>query len=346
MKPWRSVGAVLLVMFLLLQPATADTSPPYNVVSTVVPYLPTEPFHVTDMRYPDKSNFETRTVIVHQPYQNGVPLQQRPVVFFVHGGGWTDGYADWYSDIVTPVLAAQQGWVVVNVDYRLTSEQVFLADEQCRTYETCDPSHATKAAWYDDNIEDVAAAFRWTVEHISDYGGDPHNIFLFGHSAGGHLVSLLATRDEYRALRSHMRGVISLSGAYDLNDLNPVFYSVIDQTFKGGHTDTAALDEASPQTYVRAGETLPSFYVLHCQFDIPSLPEQAISFRSQLEALGSPVEWEYLTGYTHTDEMTAIADGNETVTQRIVTYIQTHIRKVAYLPWIEQGTGDRGGGGS
>lgn len=313
--------------------STANTAV-YDVVTTQVMVQPTEPFHITDMRYPDKSDFETRTVVVSQPYQSGQPLRDRPVVFFVHGGGWVDGYADWYTDIITPVLTAEQGWVVVNVDYRLTSDQVFLADEHCPTYNTCDPAHATKAAWYDDNLQDVAAAFAWTVQNIAAYGGDVQNIFLFGHSAGGHLVSLLATHDNFRASRGHMRGVISLSGAYSLKELNPSFYPALDQTFQGGHTDTSALDEASPGSYVRAGETLPPFYVLHCQFDLPSLPEQAIAFRNTLEALGYEVDWDYLWGYTHVTEMTAIANGQETVTQSIVQYVTTHVRKTIYLPLV------------
>jgi acetyl esterase/lipase len=310
------------------------SSAAYAVVTTQVMYRPAEPFHITDIRYPDKSDFETRTVTVYQPYQAGQPLYDRPVVFFVHGGGWVDEYAGWYTDIITPVLTAEQGWVVVNVDYRLTSDQVFLADEHCPTYATCDPANATKAAWYAGNLQDVAAAFAWTAQNIAAYGGDAQNIFLFGHSAGGHLASLLATHDDYRALRGYMRGVISMSGVYSVNELNSWSYPLLDQTFQGGHTDTAALDEASPGAYVRAGETLPPFYVLHCQFDLPSLPEQAIAFRNKLEELGYEVDWDYLLGYTHVTEMTAIADGQETVTQSIVQYITTHIRRTVYLPLV------------
>lgn len=116
--------------------------------------------------------------------------------------------------------------------------------------------------------------------------------------------------------------------------MDPLFYTALDQTFQGGHTDEAALDEASPGTYVRAGEVLPPFYVLHCQYDLPSLPEQAISFRNKLDALGYEVDWDYLLGYTHVTEMAAIADSQEAVTQAIVEYIERHIRKTIYLPLI------------
>ena len=332
------VVGVLLLSFFGLPRIAATSAVPYDVIVTQRMYLPTYPCHINDARYPDRQDFETRTVIVLQPSQNGQPLHHRPVVFFVHGGGWTDGYADWYTDILTPTLVAQQGWVVVNVDYRLTSEEVTFAagTTRCPTPWSDQPIDPAKVAWYDENMQDVAAAFQWTVQNVAAYGGDTRNIFLFGHSAGAHLVSLLATHDDYRALRPYIRGVIALSGAYDLKDLNAIFYGVLDETFQGGHTDTAALDEASPVTYVRPSEALPSFYVLHCQFDLPSLPEQAITFRNRLEAAGRPVEEDYLLGYTHVTEMSAVADSEESVTQAIVAYVTRHLGKAAYLPILSQ----------
>ena len=343
MNNWRlictmsGVGVLLLILWM---PCSADapvlSGTTYGVVITQRMYLPEYPCRINDARYSNKTDFETRTVTILQPYQDGQPLHDRPVVFFVHGGGWTDGYADWYTDILTPTLVAEQGWVVVNVDYRLTANEVTFAagTTSCPTPWSSEPIDSDKVAWYDENLQDVAAAFEWTVQNIESYGGDVQNIFLFGHSAGGHLISLLATHDDYRALRGHIRGVISMSGAYNLKELNALFDPALDQTFYGGHTDEAALDEASPGVYLRAGETLPSFYVLHCQYDLPSLPEQAISFRNKLETLGYEVEWDYLLGYTHESEMTAITDTQETVTQSIVGYIETHVRKIVYLPLI------------
>ncbi|MFQ5426883.1 MAG: cyclase family protein, partial [Gaiellales bacterium] len=56
--------------------------------------------------------------------------------------------------------------------------------------------------------------------HIGENGGDANNVVVFGHSAGGHLASLLATHSNYASnLRPAIRGLISMSGAYALNDL-------------------------------------------------------------------------------------------------------------------------------
>ena len=61
-----------------------------------------------------------------------------------------------------------------------------------------------------DHVEDVAAAVRWVVRNIDKYGGDPSQIHLSGHSAGGNIVSLLACShhlDDLRREGDH-RGVI------------------------------------------------------------------------------------------------------------------------------------------
>jgi acetyl esterase/lipase len=225
---------------------------------------------------------------------------------------------------VAQSFTGEKGWVTVVIDYRLTSDQVFLADAACPDRAHCDIAHATKAAWYPDNIQDVAAAFGWVVSNIGAHGGDVHNLFIFGHSAGGHLASLLVTHPDYVALRPAVRGVISMSGAYVLKNLNmPTFGSDIDQTFHGGHVNNdAELDAASPATYVVTGIALPPYYLLHAQQELPSLNEQTLSFRSRLAALGLPVSYAYLTGYSHTTEMEAIADVAATPTALIVAFIE------------------------
>ena len=71
-----------------------------------------------------------------------------------------------------------------------------------------------------DTCEDVAQAFAWTYRHIAEYGGDLGQIVLMGHSAGGSLVSMLATDRRYLAAQGLspdvVRGVIGVSaGLYD-----------------------------------------------------------------------------------------------------------------------------------
>jgi acetyl esterase/lipase len=69
-----------------------------------------------------------------------------------------------------------------------------------------------------EHVRDVARAFAWAHVHIGHYGGDPGQLFLLGHSAGGHLVALLATDERYLAAEGRttqdIMGVIAVSGVY------------------------------------------------------------------------------------------------------------------------------------
>ena len=69
----------------------------------------------------------------------------------------------------------------------------------------------------------MARAFAWTYHNVARYGGDPERIVVVGHSAGGHLASLLVTDPGYladpalrlpREVRQFLRGVIGVCGVY------------------------------------------------------------------------------------------------------------------------------------
>lgn len=68
-------------------------------------------------------------------------------------------------------------------------------------------------------MEDVADAIRWTIANIPKLGGNNQKMLLSGHSAGGHIASLLSLRhDEFLkdVKKDYLRGLILLSGVYDL----------------------------------------------------------------------------------------------------------------------------------
>ena len=72
-------------------------------------------------------------------------------------------------------------------------------------------------------IEDTAAAFAWVYKNIAQYGGDPNRIYLAGHSAGGHLVALLALDpkylNKYEIPLDAIKGVAAISGVYDVSKM-------------------------------------------------------------------------------------------------------------------------------
>ena len=312
------------------------TTTPYTIYKADYLYGPS--FKTTDIRVDDRESYENHALTIFRPHDGHDFLRNRPVIFFVHGGGWTNGYRDQYG-FVSQSLTGVQGWVTVDIDYRLTSDQVFIADEYCPDVDTCNQpenaAHRTKAAWYPDNIEDVGMALQWTVQHIAEYGGDPEQIVIFGHSAGGHLVSLLAAHEDFADLRPHIRGVVSLSGAYDLNSLNRLFWSpIVNQTFPDGFANAELLDDGSAAYWLASGQTPPPFYLLYCQLDAPSLPDQARTFHDALDARGLDNDLSYLPGYDHVGEMAAIAEADAEPTRLIIAWIEKTLGLKMYLPMM------------
>jgi acetyl esterase/lipase len=118
-----------------------------------------------------------------------------PVVVFFYGGSWQTGSKESYA-FVGQALASK-GYIVVIPDYRVYPEVAF-------------PGF----------VQDGAAAMRWTVDNVARYGGDPHRVFLMGHSAGAHIAALLTLDAHWLAevgLDAHtaIRGTVGLAGPYD-----------------------------------------------------------------------------------------------------------------------------------
>ncbi len=203
----------------------------------------------------------------------------RPVLFFVHGGAWKQGDKNIYTELGN-TFAGYYGFTTVIISYEIST----------------DPWNAV----FPEHINDVADAFAWTVNHIADYGGDSERIWIFGQSAGGHLVSLLATDSSYLEARglstATIRGVISMSGTYDLNDLvqyplNPLgispeeilqYKALMVKVF--GNYDEVTMNAYSPSEFVGGGQ--PPFRLIWAWDDMPGFPEEGQRFLDQLSSFG------------------------------------------------------------
>jgi acetyl esterase/lipase len=175
-----------------------------------------------------------------------------PVVVFAHGGGWVSGDKVFYGHLGH--FFAKHGVGAVLVNYRLSPRVRFPAPAQ-----------------------DLARAFAWTAQHVPAYGGDADRLFLCGHSAGGHLASLLATDEGYLRAEclslEHVRGVIPISGVYVIH-WNVVLYGV-GALFRG--VDKAA---ASPFRNVKPG--CPPFLIAYAEREVWTLAGQAVRFHERL----------------------------------------------------------------
>ena len=166
----------------------------------------------------------------------------RPVIVFLHGGGWRVGSKkeiEPYVDVFT-----NAGYAVASVDYRLSGHGRF-------------PTQ----------IFDAKTAVRWTRANAARYGLDPRKIGVLGFSAGGHLAALLGTSDGVGKLEdrsagsagasSRVQAVCDVSGPTDLTLPTRSLIGKLSITGLFGGTAQEKPDlarEANPAGYASRGD--------------------------------------------------------------------------------------------
>ena len=115
---------------------------------------------------------------------------KRPVMVWLHGGGFAAGSGSW-GWWTGEDLAANQNVVVVTLNHRLN-----IFGFLCLA-ELGGPAHdmATNAG-----MRDIVMALEWVRDNIGAFGGDPGNVTIFGQSGGGMKVSTLMAMPAARGL--------------------------------------------------------------------------------------------------------------------------------------------------
>ncbi len=221
----------------------------------------------------------------------------RPVLVFVHGGGFTGGNkatpgSPFYDNV--PLWAARHGLVGVNMTYRLA------------------PQHPWPAG-----PEDVGAALRWVRENISEYGGDPSKIVLFGHSAGAtHAGSYAAMPQFHGPDGLGIAGLILTSGIYDLTDfpVNDGYRSYIG-------SDPSLYSARSPIGGLRK-LTVPSMTV-YAELDPPPfIPQFERLVAAMADAPGGKPTALMLPAHSHLSLGYAIGTDDKTLTGPILNFVK------------------------
>jgi acetyl esterase/lipase len=122
--------------------------------------------------------------------------ESKKVLVFVYGGNWTSGRRSLYRFFGKGV--ARKGLVCVVLDYRLSPNAEIAG-----------------------MASDVADAIKWVKENSLSFKGDSMQIYIAGHSAGGHLAAMVATDNSYFEkikIKNPIKGVI-LIDAFGL-DMN------------------------------------------------------------------------------------------------------------------------------
>jgi acetyl esterase/lipase len=166
------------------------------------------------------------------------------------------------------------------------------------------------------HAEDVAKAFAWTCENITQYGGDAKKLFVCGHSAGGHLVSLLATdpallKAEKRSVED-IKGVVSISGVYKIVHTEKVFHPAFGK-------DEELCRKASPVEHVTGKH--PPFLIAYADQDYQHLDEMAKLMHGALKKADSPSELMVCKDRNHISIVVNLVDPEDSLHRKVRDFI-------------------------
>jgi para-nitrobenzyl esterase len=118
------------------------------------------------------------------------PNGKRPVMFWLHGGGFSSGSASELPSYDGRNLAQRGDVVVVSINHRLNAFGFLDLTEIGERY--ADSANV--------GMLDIVAALEWVRDNIAQFGGDPGNVTIFGQSGGGAKVNFLMAMPSARGL--------------------------------------------------------------------------------------------------------------------------------------------------
>ncbi|MGH7872959.1 MAG: alpha/beta hydrolase [Candidatus Binatia bacterium] len=272
---------------------------------------PTAPAVIKDIPYSGAAKGDRRRSFdLYLPAKSST---KPPLLIFVHGGFWLlsdDEYR------IGPSIAdnlIQDGVAVALLRYRLAPAY----------------RHPTQA-------EDIAAGVAYLIKNADKFGFDGKRIFLAGHSAGGHLASLVALDASYLnhhgVMLNSLAGVISISGLYDLAPTWNVSQNQKSATASAFGKDPAVLKSASPIQYVHAGA--PPFFILSAFQDFPGFALDARRFADALRKAGNQkIDQLMLKGADHFTSV-KLDDENQPVRRAILGFMGVKPAPPELAEWI------------
>ena len=176
-----------------------------------------------------------RGIIFASPDQTDLKLNiyrsltegKKPTVIIIYGGAWREGSPDDYEQF-SYYMAAQE-YTVITIDYRHAPEHQF-----------------------PKQLEDVETALYYIQAHANDLEVDLTKMAVMGRSAGGHLATLAAYRQNtihFKAVVNYYAPVDLADGYYDLPTPDPIDVQTILDNFIGGSP------EEKPELYEKASLT-------------------------------------------------------------------------------------------
>ncbi len=132
--------------------------------------------------------------------------RKRPVMVWLHGGGWAAGSGQEQPAYNGENLSRRGDVVVVSLNHRLN----LLGYMNLAAY---GPKYASSM---NAGVLDLVASLEWVRDNIANFGGDPNNVLIFGQSGGGGKVSTLLSMPSAKEL--FHKGVVQSGSTLRLGD--------------------------------------------------------------------------------------------------------------------------------
>jgi len=214
----------------------------------------------------------------------------KPVVMFVHGGGFVQGDKGdtGWANAAVGRMAAQRGWIGAVINYRLA------------------PDHGWPAG-----SQDVAAAIAFLRENVAQYGGDPARIVVIGTSAGAiHISGYLRLVPDHA---TQIQGAVLLSGLYG--------YTPIDARDERYYGAAATYPDKAPLEAV-ATTRLP-LLVASAQFDPDRFQAEFIGLCNDRRARhGTMPRAVIMTGHNHYTMAMHLGTSDTRLADEIAAFIE------------------------
>jgi para-nitrobenzyl esterase len=193
---------------------------------------------------------------------------KRPVMFYIHGGGFQFGSAYELPSHEGAQMARHHDVVQISVNHRLNALG-FL-----------DVSEIGGSAYADSvnvGMTDLVAALRWVRDNAANFGGDPDNVMIYGQSGGGGKVAALMGMPSAAGL-FHRASIQSGGGFYGAPDESKEFSRQLVKQLGIGLNDIAALQKLDWATLNAAADAAQGNMPQRSDSPFPAMPGPAKRF--------------------------------------------------------------------
>jgi acetyl esterase/lipase len=223
-----------------------------------------------DLRYGDTARERLDLFLCDNP--------KAPTLAFIHGGYWQMGDKENFGFLAEGLLP--HGFNLALIEYTLAPE-----------------------ARMDRIVAEVRRAILWLHAHLPEFGADRLQIYVAGHSAGGHLTAMASGLDV-------VKGSLAISGIFDLE---PIRLNYLNEKLA---LDTSEARRNSPLLHIP--KMLKPLVVAYGANELPELRRQSIEYADKLADRGLPASLLPIAGADHFTILEELSDPRGKLVQALV----------------------------